>query len=102
MSGGHFDYNQYRIAEIADEIQHLINSNGEENKWGNARNYPDEIISQFKTAIHYLRLAQIYAHRIDWLVSADDGEETFIERLREETLAYIVENSSPSSIPNSV
>ncbi len=28
MSGGHFDYNQYRIREIADSIERLIEKNG--------------------------------------------------------------------------
>jgi len=31
-----------------------------------------------------LRKAAIYAQRIDWLLSGDDGEESFLERLKEE------------------
>ena len=31
-----------------------------------------------------LRKAAIYAQRIDWLLSGDDGEESFIRRLYDE------------------
>ena len=27
-------------------------------------------------------MAQVYAHRIDWLVSGDDGEDSFHRRLK--------------------
>ena len=31
-----------------------------------------------------IRKAVIYIHRIDWLLSEDDGEKEFLERLNEE------------------
>jgi hypothetical protein len=31
-----------------------------------------------------LKAGYIYAHRIDWLLSGDDGEESFNKRLTEE------------------
>ena len=34
--------------------------------------------------MHILKQAEIYAQRIDWLLSGDDGEESFHERLKEE------------------
>jgi hypothetical protein len=37
-----------------------------------------------KEAVNVLRVAQIYAHRIDWLFSGDDGEESFLKRLDED------------------
>ena len=30
MSGGHFDYQQYRINDIADSIEHELNIQGKE------------------------------------------------------------------------
>lgn len=88
MSGGHFNYDQYRIGYIADEIEELIRNNDDEsvNEWGDTvgRGYTAETIAEFKTAVELLRKAQIYAHRIDWLVSCDDGEDTFHERLAED------------------
>lgn len=108
LSGGKFDYDQYKIGYIADEIEQEIRSSGkpktkeelkEEFKdvpWRgsdwyerypedlNHYKYPDEVIEEFKRAVYLLRKAQIYAHRVDWLLSSDDGEETFLERLNEE------------------
>lgn len=87
MSGGAFDYNQYQIGEIADQIEEVIKKNGEpdiEFGYDYGYNYSEKTIAEFKKGVEYLRLAQIYAHRIDWLLSGDDGEETFHEYLRED------------------
>ena len=46
--------------------------------------YSDETIKEFQNAIKYLRLAHIYAQRIDYFLCADEGEELFHERLSEE------------------
>lgn len=50
--------------------------------------YPDDIIAEFKNAIHYLKIAEIYTQRIDWLVSGDDGEDSFRDRLKEDLEEY--------------
>lgn len=81
MSGGHFDYDQYRIGEIADDIEILIENNSVANDNGYARNFSTETLTEFAAAVRALRIAEVYAHRIDWLVSCDDGEDTFHERL---------------------
>lgn len=89
MSGGAFDYQQYKLEYIADEIEQLIltNDSTELNEWGDqkGRGYSDKTIVEFKNAIYFLRLAKIYAQRIDWLVSGDDGEDSFHSRLQKET-----------------
>lgn len=88
MSGGHFNYEQYRIQRIADEIEQLILSNDRNalNEWGDpiGRGYSKETIDEFMVGLMHLRKALIYAQRIDWLVSGDDGEETFHTRLEDE------------------
>jgi hypothetical protein len=78
MSGGHFDYNQYRVEDIAREIEALIETNDEENKYGFKRGYPPEVIERFREAAHTLYQAAEMAQRVDWLVSGDDGEDTFL------------------------
>ena len=45
---------------------------------------PDEVIEEFKKGLSYLQIAYVYAQRIDWLVSGDDGEESFITRLNDD------------------
>lgn len=156
MSGGHFDYAQYRIEDIANSIEReierataprppkvystfvsLIREEGTSRTYLNnpyksleeARKYykrgyklleeadkeivvqdkitkevyrirecetweytdggfyPDytpETLREFRVAIGYLRKAAIYAQRIDWLISGDDGEDSFHERLKED------------------
>ncbi len=104
MSGGAFEYNQYKIRDIADEVDQLIRKNGKEKTKEEMKNegwrdpdwyekypedkfhykYPDEVIEKFKESLEILRKAEIYAQRIDWLISGDDGEESFLERLKED------------------
>lgn len=103
MSGGAFDYQQYNIGRIADQIEEVIIKNGlektpEELKQEGWRDpewyekypedkfhykYSDEVIEKMKEAVKALHIAQEYAQRIDWLLSGDDGEESFLSRLEE-------------------
>ena len=84
MSGGKFGYDQYRIGYIADEIQAQIDRNDSQelNEWGDriGGGWRPEVIEQFQAAVRALRVAQVYAHRADWLLSGDDGPESFLER----------------------
>lgn len=87
MSGGHFDYNQYEIEQIADEVEQIIlkNGNNQPDEYGwEPVPYSPEVIEEFKRGLKYLRIAAVYAQRIDWLVSGDDGEETFFSRLKDD------------------
>ena len=88
MSGGHFDYDQYRIDHIADSIEQLILTNDDKtlDEWGHpkGRGYSAETILKFRTAFSMLKIARTMAHRIDWLVSDDDGEKTFHKRWDDE------------------
>lgn len=88
MSGGHFEYQQYRIEDIAREIDGLIESNDDSTPHtygGTIGNfYPPEIIERFKEAAYTLRQAAEMAQRVDYLVSGDDGEESFMRRWTEE------------------
>ena len=104
MSGGTFDYNQRRIRYIADDIEQEIAKSGkpktprelkEEGEWRDNdewyKKYPedlnhhklrDEILEEFKNAYEILRKAEIYAQRIDWYLAGDDGEDSFLKRLK--------------------
>lgn len=86
MSGGHFQYDQYKIGYIADKIEQLIITNGSEelDQWGDKKfsSFSANTIEEFRKGLSILRLAHIYAQRIDWLVSGDDGEDSFHVRLQ--------------------
>ena len=88
MSGGRFSYQQHSIMDIAEDIERIIEANDDTtlNEWGEtvARGYSPEVIEKLKEGVVILKTAFVYAHRIDWLLSDDDGEESFLERLEEE------------------
>lgn len=46
--------------------------------------YTERTLDEFRKGIEILKKASIYANRIDWLLSGDDGEDNFYERLNEE------------------
>lgn len=104
MSGGHFNYIQRQLPDIAEEIQVSIENNGKkmtekeinentfyDKEWlykhpedGYHEEYPDEVIKQFKKAVEIILKAEVYIERIDYLWSGDDGEENFLKRLKKD------------------
>jgi len=97
MSGGHFDYRDYQLTQIVDSIKRVLNEQGKpkpkEELYMNEDyykkhpeekvfyTYPTEVQEKMKEGIKAIKIAAIYAHRIDWFLSGDDGEESFLERL---------------------
>ena len=87
MSGGRFEYKQYDMNYIADQIEHEVLTNGKkktddelkEEGWRDPDwykkypedlyhyEYPEEVIEKFKEAVIVLRKAAVYAQRVDWL-----------------------------------
>ncbi len=78
MSGGNFDYKQYQIGMLAEEIEQIIF----EESLVDVSEYSDETLKEFVEGVKLLRQAYVYAQRIDYLVSADDGEDSFHKRLK--------------------
>jgi len=76
MSGGHFDYFHYKLGAFSEKLNDILKDD----------DYclsPD-IITEIKKAINKSNELAVYERRIDWLISGDDGEETFFERLAED------------------
>ena len=88
MSGGHIGYHRHRLEDIAFEIEELIAMNDSEtlDRFGEriGNGYPKEIIDKFDDAVHTLRQAAEMVQRIDYLVSGDDGQESFLRLWRTE------------------
>ena len=78
MSGGYFNYKQYELQKIADEIEQIALDNAKEN-WD--EKYSAETVDELHEAIRLLRRAYIYVQRIDWLCSGDDTPAAFHKRL---------------------
>lgn len=69
-----------------DEVKYKV-SYSEWEEYSDGGYYPDytkETLKELKKAVKTLRKAYIYAQRVDWLLSGDDGEESFHERLKED------------------
>lgn len=103
MSGGHWEYLQYRFTDVAEDIRKLIEQNGKEKTQEEIKysymsddfferyphekfhyKYSDEMIEKFKEGLKHIEIAQIYMQRLDWLLSGDDGDESFMSRLEED------------------
>ena len=86
MSGGFFDYNQYKIRDIIDSLEDVLANKRKHNKEYDyiQNDYTDETFAELETALEILKNAEIYVKRIDYLLSDDDGEESFHKRLAED------------------
>ena len=84
MSGGYFDYSDYAMNSIADELERIIEIY--DSKRGEAwlQSYDSETINAFRCGLKKLKEAAIYIHRIDYLLSTDDSEEDFHLRLADD------------------
>jgi hypothetical protein len=83
MSGGTFSHMQHNIRDIYETIELHIEKQGKETEWG-GKNFifEQEVLKHLQDAIECLKKAYVYAHRVDWFLAGDDGEESFIERLK--------------------
>ena len=101
MSGGRFNYKQWHIDNIADQIEQEVILSGKpipRNRWDYHERleyeethkqpmnyaYPEPTLRRMEEAVYALKRAAIYAQRTDYLLSGDDGEESFEERLQKE------------------
>ena len=72
MSGGHWDYRQQDMFEIAQDIREIV--------LRNEQGFNGAVIDRLEYASSILVLASAMVQRIDWLLCMDDGEETFLQR----------------------
>ena len=83
MSGGFFDYTQYKMCSAGEQLEEVIDL---VDIGAHPVDYSEETLEEFRKARIALEVAVAYLHRVDWLLSGDDGEETFHERLRDDLL----------------
>lgn len=82
MSGGHFDYVNYRLDDIADSINAQIKEN-QESKDHYQERYPEAVVARLqRTALECRRVSRMLKHA-DYLFSGDDGTESFLEHWKE-------------------
>lgn len=73
MSGGYFDYNQFRINDIVERLENI-----------DTDEMPDDIKFDINILIARLKENFIRVHRLDWYLSGDDEECAYRQRLQSE------------------
>lgn len=101
MSGGSMDYVAWKIRDAAQQIQHELadaelcrksgrlydvskyykDKNPEVSYLQSSEELTDAVIKRLRDALICVRKAAIYAERVEWLTSGDDGHETFCMEL---------------------
>ena len=91
MSGGAFDYQDYRLDAIATELRIAI---AKTRKKAESSDYSTLFLNEMIRAYNQVRELSVLLHRIDWVLSGDDGEETYWEQLAEDMAT--VERDDPA------
>lgn len=81
MSGGHYDYIQYRLHDLVDTIKEDIRHHAEDPNYGQ---FPPEILLDMHILHDKLQEATIRLNRLDWLISGDDGIDAYHARLKDD------------------
>ena len=104
MSGGYFDHAQFHVGQIADSLADVVRKNDDDtlDEWGSTvgRHYTKETIDKFKVGVALLGLAGVFAHRADWLLSDDDGEDNFHKRLDEDLSSLLRSVKDTDNVDN--
>ena len=77
MSGGHYDYFQFHISQIADTIERDIKNNNTEDEYGYSYNMSSDVIARMQELQTKLELVAALVRAADWLYSGDSGQESF-------------------------
>lgn len=68
--------------EVCEFLYNYYKNEDGDQVWYN--DFSKETLDEFRKGLDILNKAYIYTQRIDWLLSGDDGEETFHQRLEED------------------
>ena len=84
MSGGHFgDYDYYKVAQFADELEVEIQNNNKPDEYGYVKDYSPETIKYLRKQLRLMRHTADIMRHIDYLYSGDHGEDSFMVRVKE-------------------
>ena len=82
MSGGFFEYQEYRLEEMAKELRLKIAKCRWKPDWAIDRsNYSDAFLAEMSKAYNQLMEIRTRLHRLDWVLSGDDGEVDYFRLL---------------------
>lgn len=78
MSGGHFDYNCFRISQFADDLEHEIKNNDVKNDYGYEEGLHNETLELLAKIHKIIELSGKLAKEVEWLYSGDVAEDSFV------------------------
>ena len=84
MSGEIFDYKEFWIEQLADELDAAIFNEEAKIKEKSPWCYSKDTIKFMKKIHKRLREDYVYVKRLAYLLSGDDGEEDLMPRIRED------------------
>ena len=87
-SGRYFGFMPLYIESIADDIEGMIWQNDNEETDEDNFNFSPETIAEFKKAVQVLRVACIYAERIDRLAVYAETQGAFHARLKQKLIEH--------------
>jgi hypothetical protein len=79
MSGGHYDYIQFQMGEAIEQLMkdiYKVSNNHKYYQYSNSDTLPEMLYCLLNMVS-----AETTLHRLDWMLSGDDGEDTFHDRL---------------------
>lgn len=79
MSGGYFDYNQYKLQNIADDLRNLVE---EDERLGFVED-KQSLFEEIDKLINMLDYSSKIIHHIDYLLSDDISEEVMWKRIND-------------------
>lgn len=77
MSGGYFNYNEWTLQNLVDEMEDALQTD-----W--AQTLSPETKKKIQEGIFSLQESAVYVKRIDYLFEGDDAEQTFHNRIKED------------------
>ena len=85
MSGGAFNYEEFKIQHIAEQVDFEIQNNDlPDPHYGQANGYSKETLYYMQ----YTRDTLLHSHKmtkhLDYLLSGDTGEASYLERVKNE------------------
>ena len=83
MSGGHFNYSFHTIEDFCYQLEKDIRDNKKKDEFGYAPNYRKDVIYELNIILKKAREVATLMKHTEWLMSGDDGEETFLKHIKE-------------------
>ena len=82
MSGGFFEYQDYRLEEMAQVLRSKIALLRQKPDWEEyPSNYSADFLAEMIKTHNDLLALRARLHRMDWVLSGDDGEDDYFRKL---------------------